>query len=224
MGLPFNLSCKDTVEKTTNIALSGLLLFMAIGSVSARADVKPAALFTDKMVIQQQTDAAIWGWADPGEKVTVSASWGQSATALTDSAGKWSLTLQTPGAIPASTQSCTLSFEGNNRVELENVLVGEVWLASGQSNMEWKIERLNLTDEQIGNTDLPLIREYTVQRNAVPEPAADTIGHWKIASKEVIGDFSATTWFFARHLHQSLHVPIGIINSSWGGTGQMARG
>lgn len=203
---------------TKRIAVICLAFLIALGAISAKADVKPAALFADNMVIQQQSDAAVWGWADPGEKITVSASWGERATTVTDESGKWSLTLQTPAAIPGSAQTYTLSFEGNNRIDVENVLVGEVWLASGQSNMEWKIGNLKLNDEQIGNTDLSLIREYKVQRNATHEPAAETTGHWKITSGESIGNFSATAWFFARELHQSLNIPVGIINSSWGGT------
>jgi len=201
-----------------SIAGPGLALLITLGAISVQADVNPAALFTDNMVIQQQADAAIWGWADPGEEVVVTASWGSSATALTSSDGKWFLTLTTPAAKRGGAQSYTLSFKGNNRVEVENVLVGEVWLASGQSNMAFTIDMLKLDDEQLGNCDLPLIREYTVQKNPTPELAADTVGHWKIASKETIGNFSGTAWFFARTIHQSLNVPIGIINSSWGGT------
>jgi len=201
-----------------NIAIPSLLLPILLCVSSVRADVIPATLFTDNMVIQQLSEAAIWGQADAGENVTVSASWGKSATAIADNKGRWFLRLPTPEAIPGNTQTYTISFKGNNQVSVKNVLVGEVWLASGQSNMEWTIGKLKLNDEQIGNSDLPLIREYTVLRNATPDPAVDTVGHWKIASTETIDDFSGTAWFFARHLQQSLNVPIGIISSSWGGT------
>ena len=132
---------------TKRIAVICLAFLIALGAISAKADVKPAALFADNMVIQQQSDAAVWGWADPGEKITVSASWGERATTVTDDTGKWSLTLQTPVAIPGGAQTYTLSFEGKNQFNVENVLVGEVWLASGQSNMEWTIGKLKLDDE-----------------------------------------------------------------------------
>jgi sialate O-acetylesterase len=170
------------------------------------------------MVLQQQADVAIWGRGEPGEKVSLSASWGETSTTVTDNNGKWSLTLQTPKARPGNAQSHTLSLEGNNRINIENVLLGEVWLASGQSNMEWKIKQLKLSAKQLGDSKQPLIREYRVTRNATSVPALDTQGHWKAASGETIGDFAATSWFFAYYLHQALDVPIGIINSSWGGT------
>ncbi len=205
---------------TKSIAIAGFMLLNVLLENSVQADVKPAALFSDNMVMQQLSDAAIWGQADPGEHVTVSASWGQSATALADDTGEWFLRLKTPRAIPGDTQTYTLSFKGNNQVLVENVLVGEVWLASGQSNMEWTIGRLidmvGLKREEVGDSDLPLIREYVVQHESVFVPA-DTMERWKIASGETIGEFSGTAWFFARKLHQSLDIPIGILNSSWGG-------
>ena len=96
---------------------------------TTNADVRPAALFTDHMVIQQQVDAPIWGWADAGETVTVLASWGGKATTTADSTGAWSLTLKTPAARVGDAQSYRLTFEGRNRIEVNDVLVGEVWLA-----------------------------------------------------------------------------------------------
>lgn len=197
-------------------AAPGLLLLACLSTSTASADVSPAKLFAENMVIQQQTDAAIWGSADPGEAVTVSASWGESATTVADSNGEWLLTLQTPDAIPGSAHSYTLSFKGNNQIDFENVLVGEVWLASGQSNMDRTITSLDLSDEQVGDSNVPLIREYKVYRESW-FPADDTMDRWKIASNASTGDFSATAWFFARHLHRALDIPIGIVNSSWGG-------
>lgn len=206
---------RDDMVHTKSGVIPGLLLMFVLCTSALQADVRPAALFVDNMVIQQQSDAAVWGLADPGEKITVSASWGERATTVTDDTGKWSLTLQTPAAIPGSAQAYTLSFEGNNRIDVENVLVGEVWLASGQSNMDRTITTLDLGNEQIGNSELPLIREYKVPRESW-FPDEDTMERWKVSSSETVGDFSATAWFFARDLYQTLNVPIGIVNSSWG--------
>lgn len=193
-------------------------LCLVICTTTVKADVKPVALFTDHMVIQQQVDAPIWGWADAGETVTVMASWGEQATTTADSTGAWSLTLKTPAARVGDAQSYRLTFEGENRIEVNDVLVGEVWLASGQSNMEYTIAGLELGDAEIGDSDLPMIREYTVRKNATYEAAADTRGHWMKASPETIGSFSGTAYFFARSLQEALNVPVGIINASWGGT------
>ena len=205
-----------------NISFTAIIALSILNTNNAFAEVIPANLFTDNMVIQQQTDAAIWGQADVGEKVTVSASWGESASAITNDNGKWLVKLATPSVTTHSTNSYSLTFQGDSfpgkKLEVHNVAVGEVWLASGQSNMAFTIKKLKLTDQQRGEIELPLIRNYSVELNASSELATDTKGHWLSASKQTIADFSGTAFFFARHLHENLNVPIGIINSSWGGT------
>ena len=189
---------------------------MAISAANVYADVKPANLFTDNMVIQQQANAAIWGWADSGEKVTVSATWGASVSTVADDSGYWLVKLKSPKAI--SDKTYTITFKGNNQLDVENVLVGEVWLASGQSNMQWPVKGSSLPKEQRVLLDTSLIREYSVERTFKFEPAVEATGAWHLASGPQKEKFSATAFYFAHHLQQNLDVPIGIIHSSWGGT------
>ncbi len=202
--------------KLKTSTLKRLLLIMAASSANVYADVKPANLFTDNMVIQQQANAAIWGWAEPGEKVTVSATWGESKSTVTDDNGYWLLQLKTPKA--SNDKTYAITFKGNNQINVENVLVGEVWLASGQSNMQWPVKGSSLPKEQRAQLDTSLIREYSVERTFKTEPASEVTGAWHLALGSAKEQFSATAFYFAHHLQQNLDVPIGIIHSSWGGT------
>ncbi|MBT5187688.1 MAG: hypothetical protein HOH19_03790 [Kordiimonadaceae bacterium] len=204
--------------KIINVTKNALLITTILLSSNAVADVKPASLFTDNMILQQQTDAPIWGWADAGEKITVTASWGEIKNTTTNEKGEWLITLPTPKATENSEQSYSLTFDANNQIIVNNVLVGEVWLASGQSNMGYTIGMLELSEQQIGDSDQPMIREYTVDQNASGTPVDDTKGNWIVASKNTIGNFSGTAYFFARNIQKTINVPVGIINSSWGGT------
>ncbi|MDG1733231.1 MAG: sialate O-acetylesterase [Thalassotalea sp.] len=190
----------------------------ALTSLSSFAEVKPATLFTDNMVIQQQTEAAIWGWAEPQEKVTVSASWGDSVTVTADKSGKWQTTLATPKAKKNKPTPYSIEFKANNTVTINNVLVGEVWLASGQSNMEFTIKKLKLSKEQLGETDFPEIREFKVKRTPSKSLATNVVGEWSVANETNVPGFSGTAYFFAIELHNTLGLPVGIVNSSWGGT------
>lgn len=199
-----------------NFTMRTLTFLMAISAANVYADVKPANLFTDNMVIQQQANAAIWGWAEPGEKLTVSATWGENASTVADDSGYWLVKLNTPKA--SINRTYTITFKGNNQVDVENVLVGEVWLASGQSNMQWPVKGSSLPKAQRAQLDSSLIREYSVERTYKTEPASEVTGAWHLASGPKKEEFSATGFYFAHHLQQSLNVPIGIIHSSWGGT------
>lgn len=201
-----------------NKIITTTLTCVALTSLSTFAEVKPATLFTDNMVIQQQTDAAIWGWAEPEEKVTVSASWGDSVTVTADKLGKWQTTLATPNAKKNKPTPYTIEFKATNTVTINNVLVGEVWLASGQSNMAFTVKALKLAKEQVGATNFPQIREFTVKKNASKSLAEDVVGKWVVANENSVLNFSATAYFFARELHSTLGLPVGIVNSSWGGT------
>lgn len=180
----------------------------------ARADVTPASLFQDHAVLQRDKPLPVWGRADPGERVTVSFQ-GQriSATAGTD--GRWIVYLE---PVPASATPTELTLTGKNTVTLRDILVGEVWLASGQSNMEWFVAKSNDADAEIAAAQFPLIRQFDAVNTTLQAPADTVAGNWQLCTPETVGRFSAVAYYFARDLHRKLGVPIGIVNSTWGGT------
>jgi len=183
-------------------------------STTVLADIKPAGLFMDNMVIQRETQAPVWGTADAGEQVTVTGSWGESAQTVADKAGKWSVKLQTP----AAGGPYTISFQGKNGVELENVLSGDVWLCSGQSNMQVPVRSTTGAAENIADANYPQIRSFAVARIPVLQEADDCGGEWRVCSPKTARDFSAVAYFTGRELHKNLDVPIGLLTSRWGGT------
>ncbi len=193
--------------------LSALLVTSTCLAGTALADVKLPSIISDNMVLQQETPASVWGWADPGEKVTVKFA-GKSASVAADDKGKWGVKLD--GLTAEMTGELTVS--GKNTLTIKNVAVGEVWVASGQSNMEFTVNRGKDAAEETKAANFPQIRMYTVQKTPKTEPAEDTIGKWEVCTPETVPTFSAVGYFFARHLNQTLKQPIGIIHSSWGGT------
>jgi sialate O-acetylesterase len=185
-----------------------------VTAAMAIADVKPAGLFVNNMVIQRETQAPVWGWADVGEEVTVTGSWGQSATTTADQNGKWSVKLQTPSA----GGPYTITLKGGNTVEIKNVLSGDVWLCSGQSNMYVPVRSTIGSAENIADANYPQIRNFTVANNSVNQEADDCGGEWRVCSPETVKKFSAVAYFTGRELHRNLDVPIGLLASRWGGT------
>jgi sialate O-acetylesterase len=192
--------------------LLGLLLLIGVVSVAA-ADVTLPAMFADHMVLQREIALPVWGWADAGEKVTVSLC-GQTKTATADSEGKWSVTLT---AIEAGGPH-KLTVQGNNTIEIADVLIGEVWLCSGQSNMAMTVSRSANFEEEKAAADHPRLRMLTVTRATADTPQERCDATWQVCTPDTVGSFSATGYFFGRELHQELDVPVGLINSSWGGT------
>ncbi|MFO0904655.1 MAG: sialate O-acetylesterase [Pirellulales bacterium] len=185
----------------------------AISASSLRADVRLPKVFGDHMVLQQKSQVAVWGWADAGEDVSVTLG-GATATAKAGADGKWRVQLATPEAGGPH----ELAVKGKNEVKLTDVLIGEVWIASGQSNMEWPVAASTNPAEEAKNGDHPQIRMIKVAHNPAEKPVDDIKGEWQIATPQSVPQFSAVGYFFARHLQQELKVPVGIINSSWGGT------
>lgn len=175
------------------------------------------AMFSDNMVLQQQQLVSVWGMDHPDAKITVKGSWGNNATATTDAKGKWKLKLQTP----AAGGPYTLLIKGSNEVLLKNVLIGEVWFCSGQSNMEMPVKGYNNqpiigSNETILNSANDNIRFLNTPRAASITPLYDVKGEWKAASPASTGNFSATAYYFAKKLQSVLNVPVGIIQSAWG--------
>jgi sialate O-acetylesterase len=179
------------------------------------------ALFKDHMVLQQKRSVAFWGANTPNEKVTVSSSWGKSETTITDSDGNWKLHVLTPKAGGPYT---IYVQDDHSNILIKDVLIGEVWLASGQSNMEMPLrgwapnDAIDNSEEEIAKSDYPEIRMFTVERQLSLDPKVTFNGKWKVSTPETSGGFSASAYFFARKLHKELNVPIGVIHSSWGGT------
>jgi sialate O-acetylesterase len=192
--------------------VAGLLLLACVTSV-ASADVRLPAVFSDHMMLQRDTGVPVWGWAEPAEKVSVSLA-GQVKTATADGAGKWTVKLE---AIQAG-GPYVMKVEGNNAVEIADVMVGEVWLCSGQSNMAMPVGGSANRDAEIAEAKYPGIRMISVARVPAGTPQDDCQGEWKVCSPDSVAGFSATAYFFGRKLHKELDVPVGLINSSWGGT------
>lgn len=189
-------------------------IVMALATFSvASADVKLPSLFADHMVVQRELPVAVWGWADPGEAITVTLG-DQSKKTTADAGGKWSVRLDAL----ASGGPLKLSVAGKNKIEINDVLVGEVWLCSGQSNMAWTVSASANFEQEQAAAQFPQIRMFTVQRKTASEPQETCEGSWAVCSPETVGGFSAAGYFFGRRLHQELKVPVGLIHSSWGGT------
>lgn len=192
-----------------------ILATAALGFVafSSLADVKMPAIFSDHMVLQAKTRLPVWGWADPGEKVTVTVG-NRSASTVTGADGKWSVKL---GDLKTG-DTLEMTVAGKNSITIRDVLVGEVWLGSGQSNMEWPVRLSNNPEEEAKAAVHPQIRMFTVKKNPSPKPLDDCEGTWNVCTPENVPNFSATLYFFGRELHRELGVPVGLIHSSWGGT------
>lgn len=178
------------------------------------ADVRLPSFFSDHMVLQQQKPLRIWGWADAGESVSVSIA-GNSATASVDATGRWEVRLP---AMTASNEAMAITVKGKNTVEISDVLIGEVWLCSGQSNMEWPVRSSSDAAAEIAAANYPLIRHMKVPRVPKTSPQDNVDTTWQICSPETAGNFTACGYFMARKLHKELGVPVGLVNSSWGGT------
>lgn len=190
----------------------GLTLVMFLSS--ARADIRLPALFSDGLVFQQGKPLSVWGWAAPDEDVSVQFA-GQTRAARADLDGKWRVILD---PMPANATPQEMKVTGKNSLTLKNLLIGEVWICSGQSNMQWTVSQAANPQQEIEAANFTQIRMFNVERATAMSPADDVKGSWKEANPGNVGQFSAVGYFFGRHLHQVLKVPVGLINTSWGGT------
>ncbi len=205
---------QNTYAPAKIVVLAALLLSTA-GSSAIYADIRLPAIVGDDMVLQRDMKLPVWGWADPGEEVRLSVSWHRmERRTVTDADGKWQFTVTAP---PAG-GPYELTFKGKNTVTLKNVLVGEVWVCSGQSNMEWPLHSVNNAEQELAAADYPNIRLFTVQKKIADVPESDCTGQWSLCTPETVPGFSAVGYFFGRYLHKELGVPVGLINTSWGGT------
>lgn len=200
--------------------LSVVSLFLCLTCQAVQAELRLPAVFSDHMVLQRERPVRVWGWADAGAAVSVAFA-GQTVQTEADDDGAWRVALE---PLEASAESRELVIEsGGERVAFGDVLVGEVWLCSGQSNMQWPIKTSWATlpgaDEIVADADRPMIRLLDVPRSVRPEPIEDTEAmSWVHCTPETAGPFSAVAYFFGRDLQEALGVPVGLIHSSWGGT------
>lgn len=205
--------------KTTPRASMVFLVLLSATYVSG--EVRLPSIFGDHMVLQQQRKVPVWGAAEPGESITVTGSWnGSSVSTIAGLDGRWQVKIETPKA----SGPYTLTIQGNNTVTLDNVLIGEVWICSGQSNMEMGLQKESWHkgvfnyETEIVSANYPNIRLFTVPKVAADKPMEDCIGSWSECSARSIARFSATAYFFGRRLHKELDIPVGLIHVSWGGS------
>ena len=198
-----------------------MLYVAAMTRSSALADVRLPVFFSDHMVLQRDVPVPIWGWAAPGESVALRLD-GQSRTTTADDRGQWSVRFDPLPATASGAAPLTLEIDGRSRLVLEDVLVGEVWLCSGQSNMEFTVSEALDSAREIAAAREPRVRQFLVPRAGAPEPRdASFLGpaSWVPATPRSVGNFTAVGYFFAREVSRALGgMPVGLINSSWGGT------
>jgi len=205
------------VKFLKTILIFGLITFV----IAANATVKPASIFTNHMVLQQQSNVAIWGWAKPSAKVKIITSWNkESYSVSTDQNGKWKIKVATP----AAGGPFNIEFNDGEKLILSDILIGEVWFCGGQSNMELPMKgykgQPNIgSNEEILKSKNPNIRLYTVPRSSVTERQENSKpSEWKLSEPEVVANFSATAYYFGTLLNEFLGVPVGIINDSFSGS------
>lgn len=190
------------------------LSFFLFRADGVEAAVELAPLFRDGAVLQQGQPVPVWGRANPGGAVTVEFK-GQKQTATADGEGKWLVRLD---PMEASAEPAELMVKGESEVRVKDVLVGEVWLCSGQSNMEWQVSKSLNAPVEIANGRHPLIRHFDVKNVVADLPMDGVEGSWVTCSPATVGDFSAVAYYFARELQEQTQVPVGLVNATWGGT------
>lgn len=192
-----------------------LSLLLVSSVIPAFADVRLPAIIGSHMVLQQSTQATLWGWCEPGEKIIVRPSWDTTTYSATGTSGaSWMVTVQTPKAGGAY----NIAIKGNNAINLEDVLIGEVWLCSGQSNMEMNVNWGLPYQKEVSEATNNQIRFFHIPRTTAKYPQDDVKAKWMVCTPDEMKKFSAVGYFFGKGITDKLKIPVGLINASWGGT------
>jgi len=206
------------IKKSTYIVLLLSIVFF-VSELNAKIVLNP--VFSDNMVLQQQSVVPVWGKGNPGKTLKITTSWDNKTTqTIIDKTGNWKTSIQTP----VCGGPYKIEITDGTKTVLNNVMIGEVWLCSGQSNMEMPLAgwgKIMNFEQEIASADYPEIRLLTVEKKIAFQPQKDISvknNNWQVCSPKTIPEFSAVAYFFARNLYQKLHIPIGLINSTWGGT------
>lgn len=208
----FHLQYKE-MKKIFRFFPVPILLLLSFHSMAA---IRLPSVIASNMVLQQQSEVNLWGWADPGEKIFVTASWDNKTDSVTTTRdANWKIKISTPRA----GGPYTITLKGNSTIVLDNILIGEVWICSGQSNMEWSsYQNLQQIIDEMPNANNTNIRLFHIPKTTATAPQDNSAGQWKVCSPETLKGFSAVGYFFGKKLQHDLNVPIGLINASWGGT------
>ena len=197
------------------------VICLSLGACAPDAALEMPVIFSDNMVLQHSSSVAFWGMGEPGSKIVIETGWDTTAKTEVQADSTW--IVKVPTVEPGGPYLVTIK-NGNQVKNINNVLLGEVWLGSGQSNMEMPLGGwppfgpIMNSDQAVATSDFPMIRMFTVTRNSSAQPLDDLKGSWNVSTPENSPLFSATAFFFARKLHRELGIPVGIIHSSWGGT------
>ncbi len=209
------------MKKQIFLSLLVLGFITNLGIQEAKAAVKLPAIISSNMVLQQDAEVTIWGWANGKEKITITSSWTKKKVKIkADKNGNWQVAIKTPKA----GGNHRLTIKGKNKIELDNILMGDIWVCSGQSNMARKLglqrgqKPLVNFWEASQQANHPEIRFFKVKRALADTPQADVEGEWLICTPETVLEFSAVGYFFGKKLHQQLAIPVGLIQTTWGGT------
>jgi len=198
-----------TATRFRTIAVTMTLCLVSL----AQADVRLPRIFSDHMVLQRDLAVNVWGWAEPGEKVTVLFD-GQAVSATADAKGEWRVKLE---AMKANATPRDVTVKGKNSITITNVLVGDVWVCSGQSNMEFDMNGCNAPEDSAA-ANYPTLRQIKLDHRAMGQPDSEVAGEWAVCTSKDAPGFTAVGFYFARRIQKETGVPIGLLNDNWGGT------
>lgn len=193
--------------------LAGILFLF---TVTSYAKIRLPNILGSNMVLQQKSTTKLWGWAEPGEKIKITTSWDNKVIeTVANGNARWQIDIQTPQA----GGPYNITLQGGNRIVLDNILIGEVWVCSGQSNMEWSYNQgITSIKDEFSELSKRNIRLFNIPKTTSNTPQDNNEGNWSICDSNTIKNFSAVGYYFGKHLNEDLDVPIGLIGSNWGGT------